>query len=287
MRQPERAADLRALGVRLEPGDITDSESVRRAMRGAERAFHSAAWYQVGARGREQAQRINVDGTRNVLEALRDLGVAKGVHTSTVAVFGDTHGRIVDETYRASGPFASEYDRTKHVAHYEVAEPLMRSGLPLVIVQPGVIYGENDHSAMRPVFDAYVRRRLPVVPGGSAYCWGYVDDIVDGHLRAMDRGRAGESYVLAGPPHTLAEALRIAERVCGIPAPRFEVPPGLLRAGATLLTLLGQDAEGLRVLAGVTYLASSAKAQRELGLTARPLADGLALLPSLIAATRG
>ena len=283
MRDVDRATELRALGVRCELGDVTDRESVRRAMAGAERLFHCAAWYRIGARGRDQAYRINVEGTRNVLEAMRELGVAKGVYTSTVAVFGDTRGRLVDETSRASGPFASEYDRTKHLAHYEVAEPLMRSGLPLVIVQPGVIYGEGDHSPMRPVLDAYVRRRLPAVPGGSAYCWGYVDDTVDGHVRAMERGRAGESYVIAGPPHTLVEALRIAERVCGIPAPRLAVPPPLLRLAASMTAVLGQDAESLRVLAGVTYLASSAKAERELGWRARPLADGFArVLPTLL-----
>ena len=283
VRQPERAGDLRAIGVRSEPGDITDRASVDRAMRGAEGIFHCAAWYRIGARGREQANRINVEGTRNVLEAMRDLGVAKGVYTSTVAVFGDTHGRVVDETYRASGQFASEYDRTKYLAHYEVAEPLMREGLPLVIVQPGVIYGENDHSPMRPVLDAYLRRRLPAIPGGTAYCWAYVEDTVDGHVRAMDRGRPGESYVIAGPPHTLGDALRVAERVCGIGAPRLEVPPALLRFAARVTALLGQDAEGLRVLAGVTYLASSAKAERELGWSARPLADGLArVLPTLL-----
>ena len=283
MRDVDRATELRALGVRCELGDVTDRESVRRAMAGAERLFHCAAWYRIGARGRDQAYRINVDGTRNVLEVMRELGVAKGVYTSTVAVFGDTRGRIVDETYRASGPFASEYDRTKHLAHYEISEPLMRSGLPLVIVQPGVIYGEGDHSPMRPVLDAYVRRRLPAVPGGSAYCWGYVDDTVDGHIRAMERGRAGESYVIAGPPHTLVEALRIAERVCGIPAPRLVVPPAVLRLAASVTAVLGQDAEGLRVLAGLTYLASSAKAERELSWRARPLADGFArVLPTLL-----
>src|SRR5207245_1370948 len=162
--------DLRALGVRCELGDVTDRESVRRAMAGAERLFHCAAWYRIGARGRDQAYRINVDGTRNVLEAMRELGVAKGVYTSTVAVCVDAHGV------------------------------------------------------------------------------------------ALERGRAGESYVIAGRPHTLVEALLIAERVCGIPAPRLAVPPPLLRLAAGVTAVLGQDAESLRVLAGVTYLASSAKA---------------------------
>src|SRR5256712_12476998 len=145
----------------------------------------------------------------------------------------------------------------------------MRSGLPLVIVQPGVIWGGGDHSPMRPVLDAYVRRRLPAVRGGGAYCGGYVDDTVDGHIRAMERGRAGESYVIAGPPHTLAEALRIAERVCGIPAPRLAVPPLLLRLAAAGTAVRGQNTGSQRVLRRTLYPAARAKAGPERGWLAR------------------
>ena len=272
------APELEALGLVAHRGDITERAGVRDALRGIERLFHAAAWYRVGVRDRTPAYRINVEGTRTVLECARDLGVAKIVYTSTIAVFGDTRGRVVDERYRSGPPFLSEYDRTKWLAHYEVAEPLARGGLPVVIVQPGVVYGPGDHSPMAGVLDRYRRRRLPAVPARTAYCWGHVDDTVDGHVRAMEKGRGGDSYILAGPPHTLAEALRIAESVSGIPAPRVQLPPALLRLAARASELVGGDGEGLRVAAGVTYLGSSAKAERELGFRARPLRDGFAEL---------
>ena len=291
VRDPGRAGDLAADGVELHRGDVTEPASIRTAMAGADGAFHVAAWYRIGARDRSEAERINVGGTRNVLEAMRELGVPKGVYTSTLAVFSDTGGRVVDESYRYDGPHLSEYDRTKWVAHYEVTLPMMRAGLPLVIVQPGVIYGPGDHSLTGQALRDYLRRRLPVAPLGSAYCWAHVDDVARGHMLAMERGRPGESYILAGPCHSFVEALGIAERVTGVPAPRLGAPPWLMRLAARLLTPVAAllplpesyHPESLRVGAGVTYLGSNRKAREELGYDPRPLEQGLreVLLPEL------
>src|SRR5689334_9661038 len=104
VRDPARGAELAHRGVALAPGDIMDRESLRAAMRGADGVFHIAAWYKYGLRDSSAAEPTNVQGTRNVLEVMRDLGIAKGVYTSTVAVFSDTHGKLVDETYRYDGP---------------------------------------------------------------------------------------------------------------------------------------------------------------------------------------
>lgn len=90
---------------------------------------------------------------------------------STLAINSDTHGVLVDETYRYYGPWLSEYDRTKWIAHYEIAEPLMHAGLPLTIVQPGAVYGPGDTSPQGKLFRQYLRRRLPMVPAGTALCW--------------------------------------------------------------------------------------------------------------------
>lgn len=285
VRTPSKAKDLAGLGISLHSGDITDTESMRAAMRGSDGVFHLAAWYRIGARPSERrvAERINVQGTRNVLELMRELGVPKGVYTSTLAVFGDTEGWVGDESYRHAGPWISEYDRTKWKAHYEVAVPMIQSGLPLVIVQPGVVYGPGDTSVIGDLLRQYLRRRLPIRPHGAAFCWGHVDDTAQGHVLAMDRGRAGESYILAGPPHTLEEALEIAEEITGIRPPWLRPPAMLLRAMAALASAVETviplpptySGETLRIAAGATYLASSEKAQQELGFMARALEDGL------------
>src|SRR5213593_2141249 len=159
-RNPERAKDLVSLGVDVRPGDITDPDSLRRPMAGVDGVFHIAGWYKIGSKDRAEGERINVVGTRNVLTAMKELGVPKGVYTSTLAVFSDTHGKEVDETYQHEGPWLTEYDRTKAVAQHAIAEPMMSSGLPLVIVQPGVNYGAGDTSEIRPTFVRYLGGKL-------------------------------------------------------------------------------------------------------------------------------
>lgn len=284
VRAPGKAALLRAMGVQLQTGDLCDRAALRAAMAGADGVFHLAAWYKLGAR-REAAEatRINVDGTRAVLETMRELGVPKGVYTSTVAVFSDTHGRMPDETYRFDGPFRTRYEATKWEAHYRVALPLIEAGLPLVIVQPGTVYGPGDTSVIRQLWTNLLRGRLPFVPGSATLAWGYLDDIARGHLLAMAQGQPGRSYILTGPAHTIGDALREAAACAGRRPPMLQVPGAVMRVVAGLAAGLERvvslppqyASESLRALAGATYLGDSTRAQRELGFTARPLRDGL------------
>jgi nucleoside-diphosphate-sugar epimerase len=272
VRAPERAAALGDPGVTAHVGDVTEPDSLLEPMRGVDGVFHVAGWYKIGAADKSMAERINVSGTRNVIEVARQLGAPRVVCTSTLAVFGDTHGVVADESYQYEGPFASEYDRTKWLAHH-TAIGFAREGMPIVLVQPGLIYGPHDHGPMRPLWDLFLRRRLPFVPDRAAYCWGHVEDIARGHVLAMERGRAGESYIIAGPAHRLIDAFGIGARITGLPSPR-PMPSVLLRVAASAMELVGADAEAVRVL-GATYLGTSAKAQSELGFSARPLEQGL------------
>lgn len=283
VRSLERARHLEAPGVRLMHGDITDRASLAPAMAGVDGVFHVAGWYEVGLNKPDLARRINVDGTRNVLETMAELGIPKGVYTSTLAVNSDTRGQVMDENYRFAGEHVSVYDRTKWQAHVQVAEPMMEAGLPLVIVQPGLIYGPGDASPSGRALIDWLRGDLPALPTRAAYCWAHVDDVADGHLLAMDRGRAGQSYIIAGPCHTLIEGFEIAEQVFGIPAPRMRLPARLLRALSVPMSLLDAwlpippryTGEALRVQGGVTYLGTNRKAHQELGYQPRPLAQGL------------
>ena len=283
VRHPDKAGHLEAMGVSLAQGDITRRDTLPAAMEGADGVFHLAAWYKVGARDRRVAENINVNGTRNVLEVMKDLGIKKGVYTSTVAVFSDTAGRLVDESYRYDGRHLSEYDRTKWVAHYEVALPMIEAGLPLVIVQPGAVYGPGDTSAVGEAFRQYLRKRLPVVPKGMELCWSHVDDVAHGHVLAMDKGKPGESYILAGQRRTLEDVLGMAEEITGVKGPRIRLGPGTLRFMARITSVFepvlplpdSYRSESLRVTAGTTYIADNAKAVRELGYSVRALRDGL------------
>jgi nucleoside-diphosphate-sugar epimerase len=220
VRNPTKAADLANLGIEIHRGDVTDKESMRTPMQDVDGVFHIAGWYKIGVKGKSEGAKINVQGTSNVLELMRELDIAKGVYTSTLAIFSDTRGRMVDETYRYDGPHLSEYDRTKWVAHYEVAEPMIEAGLSLVIVQPGVVYGPGDTSSLRTAFLQYLQRKLPLMPGRTAFCWAHVDDIARGHILAMEKGVPGQSYIIAGPRHTFVDAIKLAQQITGVPAPR-------------------------------------------------------------------
>ena len=282
VRTPAQAKDLAALGVRLTAGDVTEKESMRAPMRGVDGVFHIAGWYKVGVRDKRPGVAINVWGTRNVLELMRELSIPKGVYTSTLAVFSDTKGKLPDETYRFTGRHLSEYDRTKAEAH-DVAEAFIKAGLPLVIVQPGLIYGPGDTSSLRPTLIQYLQRRLPFMPTGTAYCWAHVDDIADAHRLAMDQGRPGETYIIAGPPHRLTEFFELAQQITGVPAPGLRLPPGMVKATAALMSVVEKlvpvpdnfSAEYLRVNGGTTYWGDNRKARRELGYNPRSLREGM------------
>lgn len=282
-RTPARAEHLRDIGVEVHGGDITDRESIRAPMTGVDGVFHIAAWWKIGVRDKSPAYPINVEGTRNVFELMRELEIPRGVYTSSLAVFSDTHGQVPDEHYRFTGRHLSEYDRTKWLAHYEVAEPMMRDGLPLVIVQPGAVYGPGDTSPVHETFHAYVRGRLLAAPQRTAYCWGHVDDTARGHILAMERGVPGETYIIAGPPHTVIDVLKMAEGITGRRAPRLHLNPATMRLMAKLVEPIDRvvtlptlyTPEGLRSSGGVSYLGSNAKAKREIGFTVRPVEEGL------------
>lgn len=281
VRSPQKAQDLAALSVQLAQGDVTDKASMRAPMTGVDGVFHIAGWYKVGVRDTSEGQAINVDGTRNVLELMQELGVPKGVYTSTLAVNSDTHGQLVDETYRYRGPHLSEYDRTKAEAH-RIAEAFIAAGLPLVIVMPGLIYGPGDTSSLRTYLIQHVEGKLPAAPRQTAYCWAHVDDIAGAHITALEQGKAGETYIIAGPAHSFVEAMQVIQQITGIPAPRT-LPPAVFKTMAAVMGVVERiiavpesfSSEGLRVIAGVTYLGDNGKARRELGYAPRPLAEGL------------
>jgi nucleoside-diphosphate-sugar epimerase len=282
VRDPNKAAPLAALGVQLAQGDVTDKESMRAVMMGVDGLFHIAGWYKIGVKDKSPAAAVNIDGTRNMLELMEELGIAKGVYTSTLAVNSDTAGRLVDETYRFKGEHISEYDRTKAKAH-EIAESFMQQGLPLVIVQPGVVYGPGDKGPIHDVFVAFLKRTLPMLPQKTAYCWAHVDDVARAHILAMEKGQIGENIFTCGPVHTLIEALQLAQAITGVPAPAMTAPPSLLKALSGVMGVVERvipvpenySSEYLRVSAGVTYIGSNAKAKQVLGWVPRPLAEGL------------
>ena len=280
VRDPRRATDLAGLGVELVAGDLDDLGSLRRLAQDSDGLFHVAGWYKLGSRHPDEGRRVNVEGTRNVLTAAREVGVPRTVYTSTLAVNSDTHGTVVDESYRFTGRHLSAYDQTKAVAH-DIARDFASSGLPLVTVMPGLVYGPGDTALSGALIRDVARGRRVVVPAGGGACWGYIVDIAAGHLLAMQRGSLGESYMLAGPRSTLVGALRRVAAIAGT-RPPMALPNTMVAITGRLMGPLGRlvplppqyAAESMRASLA-TYFGTPDKAERELGWSCRDLDDGL------------
>jgi nucleoside-diphosphate-sugar epimerase len=283
VRSQHAAAEMLAMGAQPVWGDITASESMHDAIRGSGAVFHLAAWYKIGAKDTRKAELINVQGTQNVLELAYHLKVPRILYTSTVAVYGNTHGAMPDESYvPPSGPFLTEYDRTKHMAHYQVALPLMERGAPITILMPGLVYGPGDPSLFGQMMVLFYRGFFPVLPGPElTLTYAHVDDVAEGHLLALEKGRPGEVYHLTGPALSLGEAVKLWAEVSGRPAPLFTIPARLVKPLSPLIgavssvlpwpEILSQD---VLAILDATYQARSDKAVAELGWTRRPLAVG-------------
>jgi nucleoside-diphosphate-sugar epimerase len=287
VRSPAKAAGLAAIGCELVEGDLSDEAALRTALQGCDAVVHSAAVYEIGVPEERKAELVdaNVYGTERVLGAALAAGVSRAVYVSTVAVFGDTRGQIADETWqRPEGQaFTSVYEQTKVEAHQRAQEICSR-GLPLVTVLPGVVYGPGDHSELGGLFDRLLKGQLPLVPfADMGITPVHRDDVASGIVLALDKGVAGESYVLAGEPTRMGDLLAALARAAGRRPPRGSLPSVLIRSmvpfGRFVGPLLGFP-PNLRELVsssdGVTFWGRSDKAQRELGWTFRPLDEGLA-----------
>jgi dihydroflavonol-4-reductase len=281
-RTPADAAALAERGARVVEGDILEPATMREPMAGVDGVFHLAAQYDLGIDDPAAMERVNVEGTRTVLELVDDLDVPKAVYTSTLGTNSDTGGVAVDETYRYDGPHRSVYDRTKWQAHYVVAVPMAEAGVPVVTVLPGAVYGPGDASPIQVILEEYLTGDLPAVPRQTAFSFGHVEDIAAAHVAAMERGTPGEEYIIGGPNATWVEMLDLAEALTGIERPRA-VSPRWFALAARILSALepvvtppeDYSPEALRVAAGTTYIGDNSKAVRDLGIEHRPLREGL------------
>lgn len=286
VRDPARASELESLGVEIRTGGLDRTAAILDAMRGADAAIHLAGDYRVGIPTRERPAMLdaNVGATHRVLDAASHAALGRIVVISTVNVFGDTHGRIVDERYRrdlAEG-FLSYYDETKFLAH-RAAEERIAAGDPVVIVQPGVTYGPGDHTALgEQISGAHAGTLRYTAATDLGISAAHVDDVAAGIVAALDRGRIGEAYIIAGENTRLLDTMRTAARLGGRSLPRLALPAALVRVGSRVPGPLARAVglpenlgEVLRASQGVTYWASSAKAATELGYVPRDIASGL------------
>jgi dihydroflavonol-4-reductase len=286
VRSPEKAARLRELGCELHSGDLGDERAIRKGMEGCDAVVHAAAMYEVGipASQRPAMHEANVGGTERVMRAALDEKVQRIVYVSTVGIFGNTHGRVVDESYEnPETDFTSYYEETKLEAHKVVQRMVDEQNLPGVIVQPGGVYGPGDTSQVADLLEQFFAGKLPLLPFPElGICMTHVEDIAGGILLALDKGQLGEAYVISGPATTMRETIETVAKVSGRKAPKRNLPTGLMKAmipiGPLVGKVMGQPPNLREIISsadGVTFWASYEKAGRELGYSPRGMEEGL------------
>lgn len=277
--------NLKQLPVEIIEGDMRDPEDMQRAIRGARYVFHVAADYRLWARHPEEIVRNNVAGASAVMEAAMMARVERVVYTSSVATLKPgSLDNPADETRRLTEAQAiGAYKRSKVAAERVVERMIAERGLPAVIVNPSTPIGARDIKPTptgRIIVEAASGRMPAFVDTGLNLA--HVEDVAEGHLLALEKGRIGRSYILGGENVNLRDMLWVIAEIRGGKPPRLRLPRVLLfplalaaEMGARVTgtePFLTRDA--LR-MAGHHMFFTSARAERELGYRARPYRTAL------------
>lgn len=276
VRKSSNVSRLADCDVNFVYGDITDRAALTEAMTGVDVVFHTAAYVELGIVNAAEMERVNVEGTRAVLEVAKAVNVPKIIYCSTIGIFGDTQGNVINETFqRTQAEFSSAYDRTKYQAQ-QLVDQAVKDGLWIASVMPSGIFGKDDPHFL-PVLSAFQKGRLKVWAGGSRVTGiVHVDDLAEAMILAVDRGKSGEYYIISAGDLTTQEMFEIFSQETGIPAPR-EAPKALVRIVASILDPIGRlsgwqppiDNERVHYLYDRCVRVDATKARQELGWNPR------------------
>ncbi len=287
---PKQARPLDHENVEVVRGDITDAESVDRATEGCQYVFSLAGLAQNWAKDMNLFYEVNVQGTRNVLDAVQKHRVERVVVTSTVVTLGPSRGATLrtEDELRITSQFFTEYERTKYHGE-QLALKRAEEGGPVVIVNPTRVYGPGylvEANSVSKMIDMYDRGLMPfTLNGGRNFGnWALVDDVADGMILAMEKGRLGQKYLLGGENASLEQILELVDEITGRRHFQLSIPSGL---ALSLAWCLKKRAEWFGIHPVMTpgwirtFLAdwaySTEKSERELGYRGTPLAEGVRL----------
>ncbi len=278
--------NLDGLDVEVVTGDLGDRDSLARAVRGCEALFHVAADYRLWTRDADAMMRTNIGGSRDIVRAAAEAGVARIVYTSSVATLGlNADGSAADEDTEVTlSDMIGPYKQSKFMAEEEVRRMAHRHGAPVVIVNPSTPAGPRDIKPTptgRMIVEAASGRMPAFVDTGLNIV--HVDDVAEGHLMAWRRGEIGQRYVLGGDNMALSDILAGIARAAGRRPPRIRIPHGAIMPIAYMAEAWTRitggtepfvTVDGIRMARKKMYF-TSAKAERTLGYRHRPAAAAL------------
>ena len=277
---------LAGLPVEIAEGDLGDTASLARCLKGCRLLFHVAAMYTLWAKDRRLFYEVNVEGTRRLLRGAAEAGVGRVVYTSTVGVLGIPRDGSpgTEDTPVSLADMAGDYKRSKFLAE-EVARGYAGQGLPVVIVNPSAPIGPGDIKPTptgRLVVDFLRGKMWACLDTGLNLV--DVEDVAAGHLLAAERGRVGERYILGGRNLALREIFGILGRIAGMRPPRLTLSAAAVLPIAHLSEWIADHLTGQPPLVAVDAVRMArkrmffdpGKAVRELGMPQSPVENALA-----------
>ena len=287
-RSESRADGIRMPGVVLFKGDILDKPSLEKAMHQCEEAYHTAAFAGVWARDKSMIYRLNVDGALNVIETAGKLGIRRVVVTSTAGILGPSDTSAVHEDSPPPASFFTDYETSKFSLEQQL---LGRTDLDpeVVIVNPTRVFGPgilSESNGLTRLIMQYMEGRWKLIPGSGKSTGNYVfvQDVVSGHLLAMEKGMPGERYVLGGENISYNQLFTWIRETSGVEQRMFRIPLWVMLAAAGMFKFWsGLTGRPPLILPGLVrkfnhnWIVSSDKARLELGYDPVPVRDGIQL----------
>jgi dihydroflavonol-4-reductase len=286
VRSVSQSEQFKRLGLESVPGDLTDKDSLLRGMKGCDAVINLAAAYQFWLPDTRVYREVNIEGTRNVMEATLEAAVSKVVHVSSVVIYGKPEASPFTEDSEVGLVRFSEYAQTKYEGDLIAWEFHEKMNLPLVVVYPGAVLGANDPKASGDYIRDLVQHRMPAtIFSESPFSWVHVRDVAEGIARAVEaEANIGEKYLLVGETLTFGELNQMINEISGVPLPKLSLPGPVAAANAYLLTTLaniikkpplwGLATDQVRTMREGAA-ADGSKAARELGLTYTPIRTAL------------
>ncbi len=282
VRKSSNLSKLEELDNSFVTGDITDPTSLLKGMKGCDCVLNIAAAYSLWEPNKQIYTDVNIEGTRNVMECALETGISKVVHVSSAAIFGNSSDDPITEESPVGSEQFSEYARTKYQGDLIAWKLYKKKGLPLIVIYPGAVLGQDDSKATGEYIQNLVRRRMPALAfNDSIFPWVHVRDVAEVIVRAAEKeNNVGEKYLVSKYPLTFGEISKMVSEISGVPLPRISLPDSLVILNAVFLTWLanlikkpplwGMSTDQIKTMRG-GFRIDGSKAEIELGITYTPI----------------
>jgi len=282
VRKTSQVRELEERGVILITGDVTDKDSLLKGMQGCDWVINLANIYSFWEPDPKIYTKVNIEGTRNVMECALKTGISKVVHVSTAGIYG----KPVDCPFTEESPVGplqfSEYFRTKYEGDLIVWEFYKKKGLPLVMIYPGAVLGPGDPKTTGKYIKDLMNRRLPATVFNDAIMtFVHVRDVADTIVKAVEKeNNIGEKYLVGKYQLTFGEINKLINEISRVSLPKISLPGSLVMVNATIITwfanvlkkppLWGMSIDQMRTMKeGFRF--NGSKAEKELGITYTPI----------------